>query len=104
MSESRRDVIEQQLDPTDDFKASLLSGMSPELIGDILTRGLSFYQHQITNELELLHDIVKDQEQEYHCLVGKFEKHKHQSELDMNDLETKIHGIWIDPRALCQSE
>lgn len=45
------DAVATQLNPTEDYKTSVLSGLSPTIIMECCTRGLSFYQYQVTQEM-----------------------------------------------------
>ncbi|KAI6151831.1 hypothetical protein BKA82DRAFT_2901892 [Pisolithus tinctorius] len=44
------DVVVCSLHPTDDYKTSVLSGLSPSIIVEICSRALSFWQYQIHQE------------------------------------------------------
>ncbi|KAI6034071.1 hypothetical protein PISMIDRAFT_87121 [Pisolithus microcarpus 441] len=44
------DVVVCSLHPTDDYKTSVLSGLSPSIIMEICSRSLSFWQYQIHQE------------------------------------------------------
>lgn len=48
------DAVATQLNPTEDYKTSVLSGLSPTIIMECCTRGLSFYQYQVTQEMWVL--------------------------------------------------
>ena len=45
------DVVESQLNPTEDYKTSVLSGLTPITIMECAGRGLSFYSYQATQEM-----------------------------------------------------
>jgi E3 ubiquitin-protein ligase CCNP1IP1 len=45
------DAVVTQLNPTEDYKTSVLSGLSPTIIMECCSRGLSFYQYQVTQEV-----------------------------------------------------
>ena len=45
------DAVVTQLDPTEDYKTSVLSGLSPSIIMECAGRGLSFYSYQTTQEM-----------------------------------------------------
>ncbi|KAF9221931.1 hypothetical protein BS17DRAFT_710090 [Gyrodon lividus] len=44
------DVVVCSLHPTNDYKTSVLSGLSPTIITEICSRALSFWQYQIHQE------------------------------------------------------
>ena len=45
------DAVLTQLDPTEDYKTSVLSGLSPSVIMECAGRGLSFYSYQTAQEM-----------------------------------------------------
>ena len=45
------DAVVTQLNPTEDYKTSVLSGLSPTIIMECAGRGLSFYSYQTTQEM-----------------------------------------------------
>jgi len=45
------DVVVTQLNPTEDYKTSVLSGLSPSIIMECATRGLAFYSYQTSQEM-----------------------------------------------------
>lgn len=45
------DVVSTQLNPTEDYKTSVLSGLNPGIIMECAGRGLSFWTYQSTQEM-----------------------------------------------------
>ena len=45
------DAVVTQLNPTEDYKTSVLSGLSPTIIMECAGRGLAFYSYQTTQEM-----------------------------------------------------
>lgn len=45
------DVVVTQLNPSEDYKTSVLSGLSPGIIIECAGRGLAFYAYQATQEM-----------------------------------------------------
>lgn len=45
------DAAETELSPTEDYKTSILSGLSPTVIMECASRGLAFYSYQTTQEM-----------------------------------------------------
>jgi len=45
------DVVETALNPGEDYKTSVLSGLSPSIIMDCASRGLAFYSYQASQEV-----------------------------------------------------
>lgn len=47
------DVVVTNLNPTEDYKTSVLSGLSPNVIMECAGRGLSFWAYQTTQEMSV---------------------------------------------------
>lgn len=45
------DAVVAQLNPTEDYKTSILSGLSPTVIMECTARGLAFWNYQTTQEM-----------------------------------------------------
>ena len=45
------DAVSTQLNPTEDYKTSVLSGFSPSTIMECAGRGLAFWSYQATQEM-----------------------------------------------------
>ena len=45
------DAVVTQLHPTEDYKTSVLSGLSPTIIMECAARALSFYSYQTEQEM-----------------------------------------------------
>lgn len=45
------DAVLTQLQPSEDYKTSVLSGLSPSIIMECAGRGLSFYSYQTSQEM-----------------------------------------------------
>lgn len=45
------DVVVTELNPTEDYKTSVLSGLSPAIIIECAGRGMAFYHYQTTQEM-----------------------------------------------------
>jgi len=48
---NKDDAAETQLNPSEDYKTSILSGLSPTVIMECAGRGLAFYSYQVTQEV-----------------------------------------------------
>jgi len=47
------DAVVTQLNPSEDYKTSVLSGLSPSVIMECAGRGLSFHSYQTTQEMQV---------------------------------------------------
>ncbi|KAI7900326.1 uncharacterized protein BX663DRAFT_162996 [Cokeromyces recurvatus] len=67
------DINLTQLNPTEEYKSSILAGLKPDIILDISMRAISFYEYQTSQELLYKSMIQKSIENKYHTLRDKFE-------------------------------
>jgi len=51
------DAVIAQLNPSEDYKTSVLSGLTPTIIMECAGRGLAFYSYQATQEMWVEHDL-----------------------------------------------
>ncbi|KAG1753786.1 uncharacterized protein EDB91DRAFT_1044024 [Suillus paluster] len=54
------DVVVCSLHPTNDYKTSVLSGLSPSLIMEICSRALSFWQYQVHQENSFQQAVIRN--------------------------------------------
>ena len=45
------DVVVAGLNPSEDYKTSVLSGLSPTIVMECASRGLAFYSYQASQEM-----------------------------------------------------
>ncbi|KAI8899593.1 hypothetical protein BC833DRAFT_358800 [Globomyces pollinis-pini] len=101
------DIVINDLCPTDDYKSSILSGLSPEIICEIASRSLSFWVYQISQEAayqdiirktlnekcsELERNtqiVIREANQEIEALQEKYKVASHDRELE----KRRIHEL-----------
>ncbi|KIM67888.1 hypothetical protein SCLCIDRAFT_107081 [Scleroderma citrinum Foug A] len=54
------DVVVCSLHPTNDYKTSVLSGLSPSIIVEICSRALSFWQYQVHQESSFQQAVTRN--------------------------------------------
>ncbi|VDC06281.1 unnamed protein product [Peniophora sp. CBMAI 1063] len=54
------DVVVCSLQPTNDYKTSVLSGLSPSIILEICSRAIAFWQYQMHQENAFQHAVVRN--------------------------------------------
>ncbi|GAB7361598.1 hypothetical protein MBLNU230_g1650t1 [Neophaeotheca triangularis] len=72
------DAVVAQLNPSEDYKTSVLSGLNPGVITECASRGLAFFNYQATQEIvyqEYLYKCMRDQyrklDDEYEATILK---------------------------------
>ncbi|KAI8049785.1 uncharacterized protein B0P05DRAFT_438399, partial [Gilbertella persicaria] len=67
------DIILTDMNPSEDYKSSVLAGLKPEVILDICSRAIAFYEYQTSQELLYKSMMQKNVEDKYHALKDKFQ-------------------------------
>ncbi|KAJ9626127.1 hypothetical protein H2204_010078 [Knufia peltigerae] len=87
------DVDRTRLDPTDDYKTLVLSGLDPPTILDIAARAVSFWQNQSAQEMICQHLSVKDITERNSILEAKLKKAYHEADIEFEAGQKKINGM-----------
>ncbi|KAI8056265.1 hypothetical protein BDF22DRAFT_617920 [Syncephalis plumigaleata] len=62
------DIVLTELNPSEDYKSSVLAGLKPDIIADICQRALSFWSYQMMQELNYQAMLIKAQDRKYRQL------------------------------------
>ena len=96
------DVVSTQLNPTEDYKTSVLSGLNPSIIMECAGRGLAFWTYQSTQEMYVpiagseIHLLTRDSiYQEYlaKSLTDKYGNLSVQMDKIINDANSEIDSL-----------
>jgi len=90
------DVVVCSLNPTNDYKTSVLSGLSPSLILEICSRALSFWQYQIHQENSYQHSVLKYANEKNAQLQKQLDNVIREANGELNLLNNKIHALERD--------
>lgn len=80
------DVVAAGLQPSEDYKTSVLSGLSPSIIMDCASRGLAFYSYQASQEIIYQEHLAKS-------LTEKYSDLNQQMDTLINDANVQIKGL-----------
>ncbi|KAK6381548.1 hypothetical protein LTS17_004606 [Exophiala oligosperma] len=94
------DVDRTRLDPTDDYKTLVLSGLDPPTILDIAARAVSFWQNQSAQEMICQHLSVKDITERNSILEAKLKKAYHEADIEFEAGQKKINELTAELREL----
>lgn len=92
-----------QLNPTEDYKTSVLSGFSPSTIVECAGRGLAFWSYQSTQEIVYQEYLAKSLTDKYNSLGTQVDKIIHDANSEIDMLNQKISSLQLDRESL-QSE
>ncbi|KAK6515206.1 hypothetical protein TWF506_007550 [Arthrobotrys conoides] len=115
------DIVKTNLNPTDDYKTSVLSGLSPSTILEIAGRGISFWTYQTTQEMYVVlirhlglsdsgkaTDIIpacqsvyqeylsKTLMEKFNQLSTQFDNVIHEANTEISALQEKLKGLTIE--------
>ncbi|KAI9006116.1 hypothetical protein BC832DRAFT_620961 [Gaertneriomyces semiglobifer] len=79
-------IVFTELNPSEDYKSSVLAGLRPEVIIEIASRGLSFWVYQTTQEAYF-------QEMIYKSLGDKYAQLERQIQNIVREANTEIQGL-----------
>ncbi|KAL8820830.1 MAG: hypothetical protein Q9223_001022 [Gallowayella weberi] len=98
------DAVSTQLNPTEDYKTSVLSGLSPSTIVECAGRGLAFWSYQSTQEISVYQEyLAKSLTDKYNNLGIQVDKIIHDANTEITTLNQKLASSQIDREKL-QSE
>ncbi|KAI6805734.1 hypothetical protein KC332_g15555 [Hortaea werneckii] len=94
------DAVVTQLNPTEDYKTSVLSGLSPSIIMECAGRGLAFYSYQTTQEIVYQEFLARSLTDKYSSLSTHLDKVIHDANLEITGLREKLAGMHMEQKAL----
>lgn len=111
------DAVSTSLHPTEDYKTSVLSGLSPSTIMECAGRGLAFWSYQSTQEMYVegwhchLHSLivcsiyqeytVKAMTEKHNNLNVQIDKILNDANAELNILNQKLNSMARDSCTLC---
>ncbi|KAL4266437.1 RING-type domain-containing protein [Pleurotus pulmonarius] len=90
------DVVVSSLHPTNDYKTSVLSGLSPSVILEICNRAISFWQYQIHQENAFQQAVVRNMNDKNAQLQKQLENVVREANSEVNLLTNKVAELERD--------
>ncbi|KAI0833955.1 hypothetical protein F5Y06DRAFT_307273 [Hypoxylon sp. FL0890] len=84
------DAVISNLNPSEDYKTSVLSGLSPNTIMECASRALSFWAYQATQEVVYQEHISKAVTEKYSSLNVHLDKVINEANLEITNLQNKL--------------
>ncbi|KAL3427326.1 E3 ubiquitin-protein ligase CCNB1IP1 [Phlyctema vagabunda] len=97
------DVVVANLNPTEDYKTSVLSGLSPAVIMECAGRALGFWAYQSTQEIVYQEFLSKNLTDKYSALNTQIDKVIHDANAEVDDLRNKLSSEHTDTRNFLSS-
>ncbi|KAK1766767.1 hypothetical protein QBC33DRAFT_540151 [Phialemonium atrogriseum] len=90
------DVVISNLHPTEDYKTSVLSGLSPNIIMECSGKALSFWAYQMTQEIVYQEYLGKTLSERYSTVSLDLKQVVNEANSHIANLENKLAGLTID--------
>ncbi|CAL3962740.1 unnamed protein product [Diplocarpon coronariae] len=90
------DAVVANLNPTEDYKSSVLSGLSPNLIMECASRALNFWTYQTTQEIVYHEYVAKNLTDKYNILSTQIDKIVHDANSEVSNLRNKISDLQVN--------
>ncbi|KAI1852474.1 hypothetical protein JX265_011108 [Neoarthrinium moseri] len=94
------DAVVTELNPSEDYKTSVLSGLSPNVIIECASRALSFWAYQTTQEVVYQEYLGKTLTEKYTNLSVHLDKVINEANSQITSLNNKISNVDLDQQAL----
>ncbi|KAF8861801.1 cyclin B1 interacting protein-like protein 1 [Acephala macrosclerotiorum] len=94
------DVVITNLNPTEDYKTSVLSGLSPHIIMECSGRALGFWAYQTTTEIVYQEYLAKNLKDKFSTLSTQMDKLIHDANSEISNLKNKLANMQVDQDTL----
>ncbi|KAF2833227.1 hypothetical protein CC86DRAFT_279026 [Ophiobolus disseminans] len=94
------DVVVAGLTPSEDYKTSVLSGLSPTVIMECASRGLAFHSYQTSQEIIYQEHLAKGLTEKYNTLSQQMDQLIHEANSQIKDLQDKMHAMQSEHNSL----
>ncbi|KAI0482127.1 hypothetical protein GGR56DRAFT_684639 [Xylariaceae sp. FL0804] len=94
------DAVITNLSPSEDYKTSVLSGLSPNVIMECASRALSFWAYQTTQEVIYQEYMGKTLTEKYSSLSVHLDKVIYDANAEITDLHNKLTNTKTDQETL----
>ncbi|CAG9977862.1 unnamed protein product [Clonostachys byssicola] len=84
------DAVITHLNPSDDWKTSILSGLSPSTIMECAGRALSFWAYQATQEMHFQRHLYETMVEKYSTLAAELERRTNEANSTISSLQSKL--------------
>ena len=86
------DVVVAGLNPSEDYKTSVLSGLSPTIIMECASRSLAFHSYQTSQEIIYQEHLAKGLTGKYDTLSQQMDQLVHDANSQIKALQDKMQG------------
>ncbi|KAG9294629.1 hypothetical protein G9A89_008108 [Geosiphon pyriformis] len=90
------DIVFADLNPNEDYKSSVLSGLRPDIVMEICTRALSFWTYQTTQEACFQEILYKNLEEKYTQIEKNLQGVMRDAQAEINTLSDRVSALQKD--------
>ncbi|KAI2628933.1 hypothetical protein GGS21DRAFT_526603 [Xylaria nigripes] len=90
------DAVVTNLNPSEDYKTSVLSGLNPNVIVDCASRALSFWAYQVTQEIIYQQHMSKTLTDKYASLNVHLDKVVNEANAEITNCHNKLTSVETD--------
>ncbi|KAI9794439.1 MAG: hypothetical protein M1816_005509 [Peltula sp. TS41687] len=90
------DAVSTILNPTEDYKTSVLSGLSPTIIVECASRGLSFWSYQSTQEIIYQEYLARTLREKHESLKSDMDKFTRDANSEIGELQNKLSSMQLN--------
>lgn len=83
------------LNPSEDYRTSVLSGLSPTIIMECASRGLAFHTYQTSQEIIYQEHLAKGLTEKYNTLNLQMDQLIHDANAQIKALQEKMQGMFL---------
>ncbi|KAL1791855.1 hypothetical protein ACET3X_009606 [Alternaria dauci] len=94
------DVVVAGLSPSEDYKTSVLSGLSPTIIMECASRALAFHSYQTSQEIIYQEHLAKGLTDKYDTLSQQMDQLIHDANAQIKALQGKMQTMQAEQEAL----
>ncbi|CAN9162433.1 unnamed protein product [Alternaria sp. RS040] len=94
------DVVVTGLSPSEDYKTSVLSGLSPTIIMECASRALAFHSYQTSQEVIYQEHLAKGLTDKYDTLSQQMDQLIHDANAQIKSLQDKMQAMQAEQEAL----
>ncbi|KAK5455991.1 hypothetical protein LTS15_005310 [Exophiala xenobiotica] len=99
---SHDDAVQTQLNPTEEYKTSVLSGLDPGAILDCAGRAIAFWTYQITHEIAYQQYVAKNLTDRYTNLNAAMDRVVHEANTEIQTMQKRLEDLSRDHQGLQQ--
>lgn len=87
------DAVQTRLNPTEEYKTSVLSGLDPGAILDCAGRAIAFWTYQITHEIAYQQYVAKNLTDRYTNLNAAMDNVVHEANTEIQTMQKKLEDL-----------